>query len=59
MAESAKVIEFNPKKVENKCSFCKTPESATKKLISNTQGKFICDKCVTKCKGLIEDDVVA
>ena len=49
------IIQFHKKApVENKCSFCDTPESKVKKLISNTEGKFICDKCTTACKKLIE-----
>lgn len=34
------------------CSFCNTPESEVKKLISNQEGKYICDGCVIKFKKL-------
>mgnify|MGYP000111792351 CR=1 FL=1 len=55
----SEIIQFHKKApVEDKCSFCKTPESKVKKLISNSEGKFICNVCVTTCKKLItEEDV--
>jgi len=56
----SKIIQFHKKApVENKCSFCNTPESKVKKLISNGLNKFICDKCITTCKKLITEDIVA
>ena len=44
------IIPFE-KEVDNpKCSFCKTPKSKAKAMISNKQtGKHICDKCIKQC----------
>jgi len=51
---SGEVIEFNKRDPERKCSFCKKPESACKKLIAgHLQDRFICDECVKKCTELL------
>jgi hypothetical protein len=54
---TAQIIKFDPKfkKPEPQCSFCKTPESKTKKLIGNNQGKFVCDKCLAIMTEQIKD----
>ena len=45
--EKNNVIQFNKQIDDPKCSFCKTPKSKSKKMISNIEtGKHICDKCI-------------
>ena len=53
---TAKIIPFDDKKPEPKCSFCKTPKSKTRNMAGNADnGAFICDKCIAKCKELVKD----
>lgn len=52
--DTAKIISFN--KRENKCSFCKRPESQCKYFWSNGNGQSICDHCIKHCSKLIKDD---
>ena len=53
---TAKIFNYKTgkeiKAVESKCSFCGKRESETKRMISNTQDKFICDQCVLKFKAI-------
>lgn len=55
---TAEIIMFNKPPVKPAaCAFCQTPEKQAKKLISNGENgnyaRYICDKCVVKCKALI------
>jgi NAD-dependent SIR2 family protein deacetylase len=52
--KSAEIIELHPKEADVKCSFCNTPKSKAKRMVSNKQtGKHICDKCIIKSMGII------
>lgn len=51
------ILEFAPKTVEPKCSFCKTPKSKVKAMAGNAaKGVFICDKCITTCKNILTNE---
>lgn len=44
---TAEIIPFaRPPTPKEQCSFCKTPKANTRVLISNHEGKYICDACV-------------
>jgi hypothetical protein len=49
---SDNIIPFNkPKEPEPKCSFCGTPKSKAKSMISSSDGmRHICDRCIVKAK---------
>jgi hypothetical protein len=51
------VIPFDkPKELEPKCSFCGTPKSKAKKMVSTTDGmRHICDKCIVKAKQRLQE----
>jgi hypothetical protein len=51
---TAEIINFDGSKPEPVCAFCKTPRSKVKRMVAGTSGKHICDKCIIKCKNLIE-----
>lgn len=46
------IIEWN--KPEPVCSWCKTPKSKVKKLLSNSHDKFVCDACLKKMKEMLK-----
>lgn len=53
---SAEVIQLYPKKEDEKCSFCGATKAKSKHMISNKQGKFICDKCVVKAMEIVKPE---
>ena len=56
MEQMAKVIQFDKKKDDPKCSFCGTKMSASKHFWQSS-GKCICGKCVAKAKMLLDEEV--
>ncbi len=51
---TAQIIQFETKKKEPVCSFCKKPKSKVKKM-AGTNTAFICDVCLAKCTQLAKD----
>lgn len=56
---TAVVIPFDkPKEEDPKCSFCKTPKSKAKKMVSSADGmRHICGECIAKAKQRMEETV--
>ena len=53
---TAQIIPMDEPSKELVCSFCKTPMSKAKKLISSGVTKHcICDQCVAKAKQRLEE----
>jgi hypothetical protein len=57
---TSQIIAFETKHknklIERRCSFCNTPESMAKSLLhAEKTDKYICDKCIIKCKELVND----
>ena len=52
---TAKIIQFNEKKKEAICSFCKKPKSKVRKM-AGTDSAVICDVCLAKCTQLVKED---
>lgn len=55
---TAEIIQFNtPAEPDPKCSFCQITKSKSKQMFSNKRGKYVCDKCVAKCKSLMTSTI--
>lgn len=53
---TAEIIQLHPTVSDEKCSFCGTPKSKAKKMISNKKGKNICDKCIMKGLAIVRGE---
>lgn len=49
------VIEFNKKRKEPACAFCKKPKSLAPLLIGESGKPNICSNCVAKCNTLLAE----
>ena len=47
----------NINKEKFSCSFCGKTEDQVRRLIAGPDGAFICDECVERCAGIIEEEV--
>src|ERR1043165_7662435 len=46
------------KRLEYRCSFCNTPQSAVRKLIAGSSA-YICDECVAICHDIVAQDATS
>jgi len=53
---TADIIPFDIKEAEPKCSFCKTPKSKVKRMVTSKTGKAICDKCLLTCTTILNNE---